>query len=1210
MKRILHWAIPLMVAGAAPAAVVVEDNLSGIATQTGAGPYIYTVSDIDLTNNVNVLVVGTYLDTDNDLAGASFGGVPADGFIDTGNSGWGTPRGGAFYWMNPNTEAGQSLVITNSASNNDCAYSLLGLSGVDSSVAVVKTGSTSVNGTSANITTTENNMLVVSFYSINASEDAQPAAPLTKQAQVQVNGGGTLASATATIASAGTTSLGWTPGGTANAVAGLAFWAGTEVPVQLISKYPTDGGSLIYSNDFPLVIGGIVTDGSSDTVFTDMMLLLNGSNVLLQSEVVQSGTTPFVTTTVSHVETELADGTYTAELIYYTMETFPDCITNSWEFTVVVPGTSGASYMVSDGGDGDVASSANGFAVDVDSSFNAYWTNDIVAGVTYRLDSVSLYEAEGTVARYLSVYDSTFAGYDGDTSAEYIGHSDNAVNMATVANGTLVEWTFNDTDILVTADDDGAFSGSGLLYFIGDADQTRNNWSAEGFSFYCVDGYNDPSQYGAWVYSGGFVERQVPEVFIQMTPYPYLFHSSFPEEGSATTNSSASIGGIVLDSTAIFDTNSFSLYLDGNTNDLLVAGDVIKSGGTNTISHLTTGLEVGTHTAELVFAGTNAPSVYYTNSWTFKVAPIWPGQRVYVDATEENTTVWNGFDYEVFVPYSGTKDNLDPTWFLEAGGNDGTVFQSANQTNSPRLKTTIDLPQEGVYKIYAYTYGIVNYGANWRIGVDLQDNPDGELPFHYRTDYPDDEDIYVHYLDGSGTLPWSDGSWATYYSTNLLSNPFTDTVLLSENDRRLMEIYVGTVVGSSVTVYVDDDPNANVSWGGDNTWYDGIGYELVTDEALILKSTYPTSGAGTNTSVTVGAVVFDVDETLDEESVKLYVDGTDVIDAGDVIKTGLSNSINHVVSDLAVGTHSVELIYATDEAPSVFYTNDWSFSVLPSWSGTRVYVDATTNNTTAWRGAGYGEFVADGVVSNWTLRTVFGNGGQIFQAAYSTDAPRLKTTVTAPSNGIYKVYAYMWVSPEGWRMSASASDNLSGELPLYLASDYPANEDLYVHYQDLDGAVGYQSGSTATAYSTNLVSNPFTESVLIAEGNRQMVEIYLGTVNGDEISVYIDNDLDGGDINGRTWYDGIAYEATSEMDEEPITESPMISLGRSADGSLSITWPTSAGAIDAFSVLTNGSLIDGTWAILPLTPYVDGDNYTVTNLIGSESSLFFKLESN
>jgi hypothetical protein len=205
------------------------------------------------------------------------------------------------------------------------------------------------------------------------------------------------------------------------------------------------------------------------------------------------------------------------------------------------------------------------------------------------------------------------------------------------------------------------------------------------------------------------------------------------------------------------------------------------------------------------------------------------------------------------------------------------------------------------------------------------------------------------------------------------------------------------------------------------------------------------------------------------------------------------------------------------------------------------YVDATTNGVTqgntavapSYGGGPFSPFVGQSGVANdgvWDLRA-FGNGATIFQNAQfgqvDTNAVRLATTVSGLALDTYYVYAYFWSDSSSWRMGASLSDD-PGQLPLYQRNP------------NSPGTTQWYTGGDGTVLSTALAFNPFTTPVMVAEGNRRLMQINLGTVTGTGFTVYIDPDRNQVDANARTWYDGVGY--STELIPEPTTFG-LLSLG-------------------------------------------------------------------
>jgi len=177
---------------------------------------------------------------------------------------------------------------------------------------------------------------------------------------------------------------------------------------------------------------------------------------------------------------------------------------------------------------------------------------------------------------------------------------------------------------------------------------------------------------------------------------------------------------------------------------------------------------------------------------------------VYLDATEGpegNTTLATGEIFQSLDDASGD-DNL---WRGRAFANAGTIFEAggeisetANTEDCPRLVTMIEVP-EAQYTVYAYFWADEN---SWRIRASLT-NDEGELPLYLAND------------------PTTAAS---------LANPddFEAEVMVSEGNRELWQVELGTTTTSLIEVYIDDDPYHLTHRG--RTWYDGIGYKIVQND--------------------------------------------------------------------------------------------------------------------------------------------------------------------------------------------------------------------------------------------------------------------------------------------------------------------------------------------------------------------------------------------
>jgi hypothetical protein len=211
-------------------------------------------------------------------------------------------------------------------------------------------------------------------------------------------------------------------------------------------------------------------------------------------------------------------------------------------------------------------------------------------------------------------------------------------------------------------------------------------------------------------------------------------------------------------------------------------------------------------------------------------------------------------------------------------------------------------------------------------------------------------------------------------------------------------------------------------------------------------------------------------------------------------------------------------------------------SALPLAAQT-TYVDATHGaagntarldwnvGTTSWDSSEWNPITGGGQGSAndglWAQRTTFGNGGTIYQNGATGDADNahpLLTTVSGLDFNTYDVFVYFWSSNDGggtgsWSLRATL-DGGEGPWPLF-----PPTTGFY----DPAGNLG------SPVFSTSLAENPFTTSVMIAEGNRRLYQGYLGQVTGTGYSIYIDDlPKTSTDGSGRTWYDGVGHSVVPE----------------------------------------------------------------------------------
>lgn len=170
------------------------------------------------------------------------------------------------------------------------------------------------------------------------------------------------------------------------------------------------------------------------------------------------------------------------------------------------------------------------------------------------------------------------------------------------------------------------------------------------------------------------------------------------------------------------------------------------------------------------------------------------------------------------------------------------------------------------------------------------------------------------------------------------------------------------------------------------------------------------------------------------------------------------------------------------------------------------YVDIDATNTVGNDGDVAYATVTDGSSDAWTIRTVFGNAGEILQST-NEDSATLRTTIGGLTAGTsYDIYVLFWTgdatnTSNVWEVSAGLESDLSDQQ-VYTQTDTAVQAAL----SDFDGPV------------------------LVAEGDRVLMRDKVGVAVADingEIAVYVDDVVPqgGGD---RTWVDGVGYEAVPE----------------------------------------------------------------------------------
>lgn len=201
--------------------------------------------------------------------------------------------------------------------------------------------------------------------------------------------------------------------------------------------------------------------------------------------------------------------------------------------------------------------------------------------------------------------------------------------------------------------------------------------------------------------------------------------------------------------------------------------------------------------------------------------PPTPQPITYVDATSGvggNTKLTNG---NVFSPPLNGTTGLDNDWEERTPfGSSGNIFEASGEggavgENPPRLVTTITgLIPGATYAIYAYFWSkeVGSTTEQWLLRAGLT-NSVGELT--------------LFGTSGSGNM----GLTTTAASlVSSMAGFATAPTIISESGRLMYQAALGSAVtGSSGTISVFIDDYSPATTVNNRTWYDGVGFQVVTN---------------------------------------------------------------------------------------------------------------------------------------------------------------------------------------------------------------------------------------------------------------------------------------------------------------------------------------------------------------------------------------------
>lgn len=236
-------------------------------------------------------------------------------------------------------------------------------------------------------------------------------------------------------------------------------------------------------------------------------------------------------------------------------------------------------------------------------------------------------------------------------------------------------------------------------------------------------------------------------------------------------------------------------------------------------------------------------------------------------------------------------------------------------------------------------------------------------------------------------------------------------------------------------------------------------------------------------------------------------------------------------------------------------------------TGSKTFVDATTNNTTLATGAA---LVAGDALNQWHERSGAFNGGSVLASADVTpeNAPPLKTSITLPQSGTYDVWVNFWGNPVAdWRIKAGLAANQMQILRQVAGQQVePGN---------------YSVVPVLTNNSTNF-----------------LYQAYVGRVTGSAFNVFVDDEpIQTGTVSTglgdtvRTWYEGVSYAWVETFRITNVT--------KNLNGSVSLTWNSIPADLSlmapTYTVLRKNALSEPTWTTVAtgvpsagnLTSYTD-----------------------
>ncbi len=711
----------------------------------------------------------------------------------------------------------------------------------------------------------------------------------------------------------------------------------------------------------------------------------------------------------------------------------------------------------------------------------------------------------------------------------------------------------------------------------------------------------------------------------------FVFSGQTPTGTVLTNNVELSVD--VVDAVSSFI--DATMYLD----DSDVGASITHNGSTSTVSLASTGvLSYGEHTVEVVVDGTFGPA---TNSWVFSVHE------------ETDDQVWNiNIAGNAGGSFFGVSDGIIAVAPASlTGSNLWNNVVGVNNAGNNATNAFVCTDNNGLNPIGFKTYGSQFYGTRstaedniqqemfggW-VGANAPMNMTGVIS---NLDTTASYDIYLY-----STWHWTEND-VTYDIVQGFGSDVGEKIC-SETRATVAgaayDDYSACVEGENYVVFRDVTPTVDGIIAFTGVCPDGVlsGLQIreypgqgVLPVANVISAT-PTGTLTTNATV-LDVTMVDYNGSVDTNNVILLLDGS-AVTPDSISQSSTTTTVSYATGVIDAGLHTAGIVAAPGQN-----TNEWTFalsyemSIPTSLAHHWDFEDGAGTTVADIVGGANGTIM--GASNAWT--TVGSDGALSLLGGGSSSAWNNTNNAVAGSyvdlpNGIMSNF-----TGAATIEAVFVSDRLAGEnwQRVYTFGASNGGEDIsdsgagQIFLTPSNGGIlrlDYSGG--AVFDTTPAVVGDITHVVVVLDPDGYISKCYvngvlINTVNGAIAPLSDLNDINNwfgrsqwpdsmfrGKLLDIRMYTGLmtASEAAARYaevapDTGPET-GPAVSVTIPAGGPVTIIWPDDG---YSYSVLTNADLTNPAgWGELATTPYADGGNSVVTNDIGSELSLFYKLQYN